>query len=34
MKKETIKKLDVVLWILGIIAMALLIYGIVKILIH
>jgi len=30
MKKETMKKLDAVLWVLGLIAMALLIYGIIK----
>jgi len=30
MKKETMRKLDVVLWVLGLIAMALLIYGIIK----
>ena len=34
MKKETIKKLDAVLWALGIIAMGLLIYGIIKIFIN
>ena len=33
MKKKTKKKLDVILWILGVIAMGLLIYGIIKILI-
>jgi len=31
MKKETKKKLDLVLWILGLTAMILLIYGIIKI---
>ena len=30
MKKETMKKLDAILWVLGLIAMGLLIYGIIK----
>jgi len=34
MKKETMKKFDVVLWALGFIAMALLVYGIIRIFIN
>lgn len=34
MKKETMKKLDAVLWALGLIAMALLVYGIIRIFIN
>ncbi len=30
MKKKTKQKLDLILWILGLIAMALLVYGIIK----
>jgi len=33
MKKKTKRKLDVILWILGLIAMGLLIYGIIRALI-
>ncbi len=33
MKKKTKKKLDLILWVLGLIAMALLVWGIVDILI-